>query len=308
VVHASLISGGMPLGGAMSSTNMTVAGRTVDDPEGVSIRRVTHEYHRVMRIPLRGGRLFEPGDRQGTPEVVIINETAARRYFPGEDPVGRQVRINDRDWTVVGIVGDVHQVSLETEPMSEVYVPIGQARTVWGELMIRTEGDPYAVLPHVKAASLAVLPDVPLRTITSLEELVGRRVAQRKLNMLLLGLFGLLGLVISAVGIYGVMAYVIAQRTREIGVRMALGATRGRVVGMVIRSAAMMVFLGLAIGSACAWVLREAASGFLFRLDTTDPRAYIAALVSLAIAAGIASFVPARRAASVDPMEALRAE
>jgi putative ABC transport system permease protein len=141
-----------------------------------------------------------------------------------------------------------------------------------------------------------------------MDELFARRVAQRRLNMLLLGLFGILGLVISAVGIYGVMAYVVSQRTREIGVRMALGATRSSIIRMVLTSAALMVGVGLVIGGIGAWYLSAAAKTFLFRLDPNDPRAFLVAVVSLAVAALIASAIPARRAASVDPIEALRAE
>jgi putative ABC transport system permease protein len=174
--------------------------------------------------------------------------------------------------------------------------------------VIRTTGDPYAVLTPVKSAVLGAFPDVPLRNVRTMEEIISRRVAQRKLNMLLLGLFGLLGLVISAVGIYGVMAYVVSQRTREIGVRMALGASRGRVVRMVMGNAGVLVVVGLLIGTAGAWYLSTTAQTFLFKLDSNDPRAFAAAIASLAVAGLIASAIPARRAASVDPMEALRAE
>jgi putative ABC transport system permease protein len=238
---------------------------------------------------------------------VIINDSAAKKYFPGEDPIGRTVGING-DRTIVGVVGDVHQSSLETEPRTEAYVPMAQGRVTFGELVIRTSGEPYDVLPQVKSAVLGVLPDVPLRNMRTMEELIASRMAQRRLNMLLLGLFGLLGLVISAVGIYGVMAYVVSQRTREIGVRMALGATRGNVVRMVLINACVMVAAGLIIGAAGAWYLSEAAKTFLFRIESNDPRAFAAALASLSVAALIASAIPARRAASVDPMEALRAE
>ncbi len=159
--------------------------------------------------------------------------------------------------------------------------------------MIRTTGDPYEVLPAVKAAVLDVLPDVPLRNVRTMEEVMSRRVAQRRLNMLLLGLFGLLGLVISAVGIYGVMAYVVSQRTREIGVRMALGATR---VERRRHGAAERVRcwwpLGLVIGGVGAWYLSAAAKTFLFRLEANDPRAFAAALVSLSLAALVASAIP----------------
>ena len=307
VVYASMISGGMPMGGSMSVTSLTVPGRKVDNDDGISIRRVTPEYHHALRIPLKAGRLFEATDRKDGANVVILNEAAAKKYFPGENPVGRSVGLED-DRTVVGIVGDVHQSSLETEPRTEAYVPIAQQETSFGELIIRTSGDPYQVLPAVKAAVLAVLPDVPLRNVRTMEEIFARRVAQRHLNMLLLGLFGLLGLVISAVGIYGVMAYLVAQRTREIGVRMALGATRMHVVRMVLINAVAMVAVGLVIGGVGAWYLSAAAKTFLFRLESNDPRAFVAAVVSLSLAAVVASAIPARRAASVDPMVALRAE
>ena len=309
VVHASMISGGIPLSGTMSSTSITIPGKTLEnDRTGVSFRRVSADYHRAMEIPLRSGRHFEPADRAGAPNAVIVSEAFARKYFPGADPLGRTINTYSADRTIVGVVGDVQQTSLEVEPISEAYAPIPQVHTVYADLVIKTSGHPYDVLPGVKAAVLAVLPDVPLRTVRTMEELYGTRVAQRKLNMLLLGLFGVLGLVISAVGIYGVMAYMVAQRTREIGVRMALGATRARVLAMVLRSASVLVAIGLVIGGAGAWYLSRTATTFLFRLDANDPRAYGVAIAVLACAALIASAIPARRAAKVDPMEALRTE
>ena len=154
----------------------------------------------------------------------------------------------------------------------------------------------------------SVLPDVPLRNVMTMEELIGRRVAQRKLNMLLLGLFGLLGLIIAAVGVYGVTAYVVSQRTREIGVRMALGATPRKVVAMVFLSGAVQIVLGLIIGGFGAIYLSAAAKAFLFRIEPTDPRAFAAAVIVIVAAALVANAIPARRAARVDPMIALRSE
>lgn len=308
VAHAAMISGGMPLGGSMSVTTLTVPGRKIENDDGISIRRVTPEYHRALRIPLRNGRLFEAADRQGAALVLIINESAAKKYFPGENPVGRTANINDQDRLIVGVVGDVYQSSLETEPRAEAYVPMAQLDTAFAELIVRTHGDPYSVLPAVKSASLAVLPDVPLRNVRTMEEVIARRVAQRRLNMLLLGLFGLLGLVISAVGIYGVMAYAVSQRTREIGVRMALGATRATVVRMIMINACVMLAAGLVVGGVGAWYLSATAASFLFRLEANDPRAFAAAVLTLSLAALIASAIPAQRAASVDPMVALRTE
>ena len=309
VEQASIISGGMPLGGSMSSTTITIPGREISkDDDGVSIRRVSADYHAALKIPLRSGRFFNELDRAGSPLVVIVNDAFVKTYLPGEDPLGQSVSSNNSTRTIVGVVGDVHQTSLETEPIAEVYAPITQLPTGFGELLVRTTANPYDVLPAVRAAALEVLPNVPLRNVQTMAELYERRIAQRKLNMLLIGLFGVLGLVISAVGIYGVMAYVVSQRTREIGVRMALGATRGNVVGMVLKNASLLVGVGLLIGAAGAWYLSSTAERFLFRLEASDPRAFIAAIVVLALAALIASVIPARRAASVDPMVALRAE
>src|SRR5690606_31629824 len=132
------------------------------DDEGISVRRVSTAYHQALGIPLRQGRLFEAADRTGSPDVVIINEAAARQYLPGQDPIGQSVKLNEKDRTIVGVVGDVHQTSLETAPMAEVYVPMGQLRVLNGELIVKTSGNPYDVLPAVRAAVLAALPDVPL--------------------------------------------------------------------------------------------------------------------------------------------------
>ncbi len=227
--------------------------------------------------------------------------------FRGADPVGRIVAV-DENRTIVGVVGDVHQISLETDPLPEAYIPLEQSKVFGGDLVIRTSGGPNDVLPAVKSTVFAVLPDVPLRNIRTMEGMMATRLAQRKVSMLLLGLFGLVGLVIAAVGIYGVMSYIVNQRTREIGVRMALGATRFAVVGMVMRNAGMLVVAGLAIGSVASWYFSAAARAFLFRLQPADPRAFAAAATVLSVAALIAAVIPARRAASVDPIVALRSE
>jgi putative ABC transport system permease protein len=307
VERAAFIVGGMPLGNNMTTTTFQVPG--IDAAEtGVSARSVTPEYHRLLRIPLIRGRFFEASDREGAAPVFLINEAVASKYFPNEDPIGRTVNVRDADRTIIGIVGDVHQVSLESEPMPEIYLPLAQDGRGTGELLVRTAGNPYDVLPAVKAVALLAVPDIPLRNVRTMGEVFERRLAQRRVSMLLLGLFGLLGLVISAVGLYGTLAYTVAQRTREIGVRMALGASRGLVVRMVLGQAAMLVALGFVIGGVAAWNLQATASAFLFRIDAGDSRAFLAALAALAVAAVVASIVPARRAATVDPVEALRAE
>jgi putative ABC transport system permease protein len=295
-------------GGNIISTSVTIPG-TLDltAGESIGITPVTADYHNALKIPLRRGRFFAPTDRQGTPPVAIINDSAAKKYFPGEDPIGRSIGI-DEDRTIVGVVADVHRSGFEMAPRTEAYIPMEQSLVVGSEVVIRTSSNPYDVLPQVKAAVFAVLPDVPLRNIRTMDELIAMRVAERKVSMLLLGLFGVLGLVISAIGIYGVMAYLVSQRAREIGVRMALGATRAHVMRMVLLNTCVLVISGLILGGVAAWYLSAAARTFLFGIEATDPRAFAAAFLLLALAALVASAIPARRAASVDPMVALRAE
>jgi predicted permease len=305
------VLGGVPLNGSISTMTITIPGRKMDlnadGGAGISIRRVTPRYHSALRIPLKAGRLFTAADRKNAPNVVIINESAAKKYFPGEDPVGRTVSIGE-ERTVVGVVGNVRQVTLEAEPTAEAFIPIAQTTTPGGELLVRTSGDRFDIVPAVKAAVFAVLPDVPLRNVNTIEQQIARRIAQRKLNMMLLGLFGLLGLVIAAVGIYGLMAFLVAQRTREIGVRIALGATRWRVVRMVLLKASVLVTSGLVVGSVAAWYLSAASRAFLFQLEPTDPRAFLGAAAAILTSALVASAIPARRAAAVDPMVALRSD
>jgi putative ABC transport system permease protein len=309
VARASMVAGGAPLSGNVAMTTITIPGTPLDMRAGelITVRQITPDYHAALTIPLRDGRLFSAADGSGAPPVVIISESAARKYFPAQSAVGRTVTIGG-DRTVVGVVADVRQTSLEMEPRPDAYIPMAQARVSGAELIVRTSVEPYAVLPAVKAAVYSVLPDVPLRNIGTLEESMAKRLAERRLSMLLLALFGLLGIAIAAVGIYGVMAYLVSQRTREIGVRIALGATRSSVVLTVLRDAAAMVAAGLGIGGIAAWYLSAASKAFLFRVEPTDPRAFAAAVASLLLAALAASVIPARRAANVDPMVALRAE
>ncbi len=309
VVYAAAISSGVPLSGYLSTRTITIPGKNIDLnlDGGISLRQVTPDYHRALKIPLRAGRLFNDGDGRSAQPVALINDAAARKYFHNENPIGRTVNI-DYSRTVVGIVGDVHQMSLETAPVPEAYVPMAQANVVGGELVIRTSADPYDVLPALRTAVFGALPEVPLRNVRTMERLVASRIAQRKVSMLLLGVFGFLGLIIAAVGIYGVMSYLVAQRTREIGVRIALGATRFNVVAMILSNAGALVALGLGIGTLASWYLGALAKSFLFQLQPTDPRAFAAAAVALSMAALVAALIPARRAATVDPIIALRSE
>ena len=311
VARAAVVYTGVPLTGYVTKTTISISGRDIrelnPDGAGISIRQVTPDYHQVLKIPLRAGRLFNRQDRQGGLAVAIINESAAHKFFPGVDPIGQVVGLH-QNVTIVGVVGDVREMNLETEPVPEAYLPIDQSEAFGGDVVIRTTSNPYAMLPALKSTVFAVLPEVPLRNVKTMEGLVAGRIAQRKISMLLLSLFGVLGVTIASVGIYGIMSYLVAQRTREIGVRIALGATRINVMTMVLANAAAVVAVGLIIGVGVSWYVSAVAKAFLFDLQPTDPRAFVAAAVALSIAALVAAAIPARRAASVDPVVSLRSE
>ena len=312
VQMVATISGGLPLTGSWSRTSITLPdkGELKGEGDDIDRRTVSANYLQTLRIPLRKGRYLTDDDRENAPLVAVINETAAKRYWPGQDPVGQRFSLGDKkERTVVGVVADIHHLGPETPPRQECYMPWAQEQTYGGTLVIRTAGDPMSVLPAVKSAIWSVNPEQRLTGDTvTLERYLDRLIAQRRFNMAVLALFGVLGLVIAAVGIYGVMAYVVAQRTNEIGVRMALGATKGNVVSMVLRRAGVLMLLGLAIGAAGSWYLSASVKSFLFEVQPNDVGIFAAALVVLASAGLLASALPARRAAAVDPLVALRSE
>jgi putative ABC transport system permease protein len=309
VVSAAGVSGGLPLTGSWSRTSIERPGRPklTGDDDSIDRRTVSAGYHETLKIPLRRGRYLTEQDREGAPLVLLINEAAARKYWPGEEPIGQRATLNGKEYTVVGVVGDIRHLGPERPVRQECYIPLAQDGVLGVTLVMRTAGDPLAVLPAVKSAIWSVNKDQRLSSDTvTLEGYMDRLIAQRRFNMALLALFGVLGLVIAAVGIYGVMAYVVAQRTSEIGVRMALGATRANVVGMVLRRAALLIAAGLAIGSLVAWRLSESVKSFLFEIEPNDVGIFALALAVLAVSGLLASAIPARRAASVDPLVALR--
>jgi putative ABC transport system permease protein len=311
VVSASAVSGGLPLSGGWSRTRVELPGRgkLEGDDDSIDRRVVTPGYLQAMRIPLLKGRHVSDEDTESSPRVVVINQAAARKYWPDTEALGQRLRLNDQDLTVVGIVGDIRHLGPETPPRQESYVPLAQNTVIGMTLVLRTSADPLAVLPAVRTAIWSVNREQRVTGDTfTLEQYMDRLIAQRRFNMTLLALFGVLGLVIAAVGIYGVMAYVVAQRTNEIGVRMALGATRGHVVGMVLRRSGSMMVAGLAIGGVVAWYAGAGVRTFLFETEPNDVRIMMAALLTLALAGFAASAIPARRAASVDPLVALRHE
>ncbi len=268
---------------------------------------MTPEYLQMLRIPLVRGRYLSTEDSETSQPVVVINQAAAKKYWPDTDALGQRMKINNQELTVVGIVGDIRHLGPEIPPRQESYAPLSQNGAIGVTLALRTKGDPMALLPAVKAAIWSINKEQRVSGDTfTLEQYMDRLIAQRRFNMTLLALFGGLGLVIAAVGIYGVMAYIVAQRTTEIGIRMALGATRASVVGLVLRRAGLLMVIGLALGGIVAWYGSAALKSFLFEVQPNDVRILLGALVTLSAAGLFASAVPARRAASVDPLVALR--
>jgi predicted permease len=304
---AALVSGGVPLRGDLRTIEFGIPGRVLPPNEDLDFNEISPDYFRAMRVPLLKGRFFDDDDRQGSEAVVIINDAAARKYFPGEDPIGRTVQFLGVR-RIVGVVGNIRHDGPETDWRRQGFVPLDQSRAVGATLVLRLSRDVSEVLPAVKTAIWSQFPGVALPGIQTLTQYLNDLIAPRRFNMLLLSLFGLLGVVIACVGVYGVMAYVVMLRTREIGVRMALGARPATILWSVLGSTMTYLAGGLAIGLAGAWALSRAVSGFLFQIQPHDPWVYTGAALALVATGVTAAFLPARRASRIDPLTALRLE
>ena len=279
---------------------------------------ITAGYFRVLGIPLLRGRAFDPTDRSDSAPVAIINDTFARQYFHGRDAVGSRMRLDDgektpREVQIVGVVGDVRHFGLETEATIEVYVPVGQVpepTTIWLAnnmyWVVHTAGAPLAAANAVRREIAAVDPAVPASFVRSMAQGIEGTLAPRRFNLQLVGAFATAALLLTVVGVYAVSAFAVTTRTREIGIRTALGASRLDVMGLVLRTGASPVLAGLAAGTSVAVVLAPALSGLLFGVTPHDLPSLAIAPGALAGAALLATIVPAQRAARIDPIVALR--
>ena len=302
---AALVDGGVPLRGDVRTTELAVPGRELPPNAELDFNQISPDYFRAMRVPLLEGRPFTDDDRQGSEPVVIINQAAAQRYFPGENPIGKTVQFLGVR-RIVGVVGNIRHDGPETVWRLQGFVPLDQTQAVGATLVLRLSRDTSDVLPAVKAAVWSHFPDLALPDVQTLSGYLGALVAQRRFLMLLFGLLGLLGTVITCVGIYGVMAYVVELRTHEIGIRMALGARPGAILSSILGQALIYLGAGLAIGLPSAWLLGALVSGFLFQIEPHDVGVYAGVSGMLVMTGVAAALFPARRAARVDPLVALR--
>jgi putative ABC transport system permease protein len=316
-VAATAVATDLPLTNTGNSLGIAMEGRADPAPDRMPIiitRVVSPAYFKTMSIPLLDGRVFTDGDKSDSPPIVVISETMARRFWPGENPLGKRIKVgrSTSSWpwlTVIGVVKDVRQYELIIEPKPQMYVPYQQAEFFEPRaLVIRTNFNPLSLAGTVRQTVWEIDKDQPVSDISTMEEVIADSVAQQRFSMLLLGIFAGLALVLAAVGIYGVMSYSVAQRTREIGIRMALGAQRSDVLKMTIGSGLRLVLVGAAIGLVAALVLTRVMSSLLFGVSPTDPLTFISISIVLIGVAVLASYVPALRATRVDPIFALRYE
>ncbi len=287
-------------------------------PEGeersLHVRVVGLDYFPTMRIPVIRGRSFERSDRRDSPRVLLLSQQAARKYFPDRDAIGQEMTLHagvsaDRArGQIVGIVGDVHYSGLDIESQPEVYAVLDQVAVPEMSVAVRTHGDPLALASAVRGQVHSVDPNLPLSDLSTLKDLMAASRGPRRFYMLLLGIFAAVALALASVGVYGVMAYSVGRRTQEIGVRLALGAPRGRVLAMVLSQSARLVIIGLAAGVIATAGASRLLSRLLFGITPGDPFTFLSSVLILSVVASLASILPARRAAKVDPMVALRYE
>jgi predicted permease len=307
-----------------SSNGLVPEGRPLDISSSINslMRLVTPDYFPTMRIELVRGRTFSPDDRRGAPLVMVINETLAREAFPGTDPIGKRIACcepgpdGSPGWKeVVGVVKDVHAYGLDAEPVAEFYLPMVQAPSAaWNwidrtmTVAVRTQGSAASLMTPLRRAVAEVDPGLPLYNLGTMQGRLMDSLAQSRFSTMLLTAFGAIALALAAIGVYGVISYGVAQRTQEIGIRMALGARGADVLAMVVRHGAVLAAIGLAVGLAGALVLSRLVASLLFQVSPTDPPTFATGTVVLTGVAVLAAALPARRAARTDPMVALRNE
>jgi putative ABC transport system permease protein len=304
----------LPLAGDRATTSLIIEGRpqSVGELSEAHYRVITPSYFRVLGIPLLRGREFTEQDSQSTPAVVMINQNLARTYWPDENPVGKRVRTSpnsDSPWySIVGVVGDARNFGLDAEARHEIYASYLQDPSARARLVIRTASDPERLVGAVRGEVQAIDKDLAISQVSTMETLIANSVSQRRLNILLLSIFAGVALILASIGIYGVISYSVSQRTHEMGIRLALGARPLDIIKLIVTQGAKLAIIGVAIGLAVAFALTRVLVSLLYGVSATDPVIFLAMSGLLVAVALLACYIPARRAAKVDPMVALRFE
>jgi putative ABC transport system permease protein len=314
-VQAAGATNSLPLGGD-TVLAFEIQGRPPLPPgagQSTNFYAVSDDYFKAMGIPLLRGRLLNQRDLRDSPHVAVINETMAKRMFPNEDPIGKRLTFdtgeNNPDWfEIVGIVGDVKQYGLDQATTMQTYEPFTQQPQSSMRLVVRTAGDPTEQSAAIRNAVLELDKEQPISNIRTLADYLSTSIAQQQFSMMLLAVFAAVALVLSAVGIYGVLSYSVTQRTHEIGIRMALGAGRGKVLKLVVGHGMLLALLGVVIGLAAAFALTRLMTILLYGVTPTDPLTFSLIALLLLLVALLACWIPARRATQVDPLIALRYE
>jgi putative ABC transport system permease protein len=312
-VQSAGVSSFLPLAGALRYVYFCPEGMICQglgkDPV-IAVRQISSDYLQTMRIPLLRGRVFNEQDIAGVKPVVIINQTVAQKYFPAQDAVGKHLA-NSRDkieMEIVGIVGDVKFTGLNTPYIPEMYMPQAQNPAATMTLVVRSTSNAQPLIAAVRQKTAEIDPDLPLSNIASMSEVVSASVAQPRLTTQFTGFFAALAMMLTAVGIYGVLAYSVTQRTHEMGIRMALGASRGEILKMVVGQGMKLVLSGLVLGLVVSLAVTRLLTTLLFGTSARDPLTFVAVTLLLIIVALLAAYIPARRASQVDPIVALRYE
>ena len=304
----------LPLTGQQFDNSFDIVGRLVAPPshkEYALVRTVDQQYFAVLGISLLRGRVFSYHDRAGTPRAIVISESMARRYWPGGNPLGQHLVVymgmDQSPWEIVGIVHDVRS-NINGEPAPMIYFPYAQIPYRYMVLAVRTHADEKTMVETIRTAAGSVDPNQPIYQVHTLEELIAQTLVPWRFSSMLMGAFAALALILAAAGVYGVMAYVVGQRTHEIGVRMALGAAPRNIVKMILKRGLTLALVGTAFGLAASISLTRFLGTLLYGIQPTDVTTFVAVTLTVLIVAFVACWLPARRAARVDPMVALRYE